>query len=549
MKTKVTQKQIAAAKPASRPYEIRDMVVPGFLCRVQPTGRKTYIVEYKRGKRFTIGNAQVLTPSQAREKARAILVQVAEGIDPAAEKRQARAATLRGFIESEFRPWARANRKRGDENCNRILRVFTSLADKPLTSITDNKVERIRTKRLNDGISPSTVNRDVTCLRGALSFAVRAKYLHEHPLADMKDAETDAAGKVRFLSEDEASRLKAALKARDDGMRDARIRANQWRQQRGYHPMPDIPANGFGDHLTPLVLLSLNTGIRRGEALGLCWNDVDFGLRQIMVRGATSKKNRSRHIPLNDEAIKALERWHAQCEGTGLVFTGRDGGQVDNVRKAWTGVLHEAGTATQGRCGSEAGAMITNEQFLDLTDNEYRKHVIECLIELRDEPIQATPIRKHLADPLWEWIEMEYQRFGRHNTATEAAQALASLADDIAWDLKDECTIHPETIKRLSKLWRDWIEVVGSSFVRMRYQETMARKKANQDNARRPREIAQHDAREIVIRKGRNKMKTMQPRVIVGQIYQELVDPPSKQSIRKWLQEEGILPKKKKKTT
>lgn len=342
MKDKVTQKAVNAAKPKAKPYEIRDSTLPGFICRIQPSGRKTYIVEYARGRRMTIGNAAVLTPAQAREKAKTILGRAAEGIDPALEKRKAKADTLRAFIEQEYRPWANVNRKRGDANCDRVLRVFSALADKPLTGITESKVERIRTARRKAGRAPTTVNRDVACLSGILSYAVRMKYLEVHPLADMKAVDSDTSSKVRYLSADESERLRAALRARDDEIREGRNRGNQWRRERSRDLLPDIPLDGYGDHLTPLALLSLNTGIRRGEAFGLEWQDVDFELEQITIRGATSKKNRTRYIPLNAEALDALKRWHKQAGNTRLVFTGRDGERLDNVRKSWAGVLDAA---------------------------------------------------------------------------------------------------------------------------------------------------------------------------------------------------------------
>ncbi|MES1934296.1 integrase family protein [Salinisphaera shabanensis T35B1] len=342
MKASVTQKTVEAAKPDAKPYEIRDTKLAGFICRVQPSGRKTYIVEYARGRRMTIGNAAVLTPAQAREKAKMILGQAAEGQDPALEKRKQKSGTLRAFIENEYRPWAKANRKQGDANCDRALKVFPALADRPLHEITAHQVDRIRTERLNAGRAPTTINRDVACLSGALSYAVRAKYIEVHPLADLKAADSDTSSKVRYLSDDEAKRLRAALRARDDEIREGRNRGNAWREERGRELMPAIPLDGYGDHLTPLVLLSLNTGVRRGEAFGLEWADVDFELQQVTIRGATSKKNRTRHIPLNTEALDALTRWHKQAGETKLVFTNRDGGRVDNVRKSWAGVLNAA---------------------------------------------------------------------------------------------------------------------------------------------------------------------------------------------------------------
>jgi len=343
MRARISQRSVEAAKPDAKPYEIRDTSLPGFMCRVQPSGRKSYVVEYARGRRITIGNAEVLTPEQGRNKAKKILGQAAEGIDPAVAKRKANANTLEAFIEQEYRPWAKAHRKHGDVWCDQILRVFADLTDTSLSDITAHKIDRIRTSRLNDGVSPATVNRNVTCLRGALSHAVQAGHLGEHPLAELKDIDVDSSEKVRYLSTDEAKALRTALACRDGEIREARNRANAWREQRHKPQMPAIPLDGFGDYMTPLVLLSLNTGARRGEMFNLEWSDVNFDLQQITIRGATSKRNRTRHIPLNAEALDMLKRWRQQCDGQGLVFKGRDGGRIDNVRKAWAGLLKDAG--------------------------------------------------------------------------------------------------------------------------------------------------------------------------------------------------------------
>ena len=72
--------------PAAKPYEVRDERLRGFLVRVQPSGRRSYYVEYARGRRLALGRADVLSASIAREKAREILAQAVQGHDPAAER-------------------------------------------------------------------------------------------------------------------------------------------------------------------------------------------------------------------------------------------------------------------------------------------------------------------------------------------------------------------------------------------------------------------------------------------------------------------------------
>jgi hypothetical protein len=48
-------------------------------------------------------------------------------------------------------------------------------------------------------------------------------------------------------------------------MKQARERGNVWRQERGYSEMPSVAQHTYADYLTPMVLLSLNTGLCRCE--------------------------------------------------------------------------------------------------------------------------------------------------------------------------------------------------------------------------------------------------------------------------------------------
>jgi integrase len=118
---------------------------------------------------------------------------------------------------------------------------------------------------------------------------------------------------VRGIEMSVAQAFRDFLNARDAEMRQARESANLWRQEREYELLPSRPH--FGDHLTPAVLLSMNTGLRRGELLALRWESIDFSRRFLTVEGGTSKNRQTRHVPLNDEAIGLLNRWRQQTNG------------------------------------------------------------------------------------------------------------------------------------------------------------------------------------------------------------------------------------------
>jgi integrase len=52
-----------------------------------------------------------------------------------------------------------------------------------------------------------------------------------------------------------------------------------------------------------MVLLALNTGMRRGELFSLEWQDVCLTKKIITIRAVNAKSDRTRKIPLNAEAL------------------------------------------------------------------------------------------------------------------------------------------------------------------------------------------------------------------------------------------------------
>jgi len=81
--------------------------------------------------------------------------------------------------------------------------------------------------------------------------------------------------------------------------------------------------------LRPIVVLLVNTGLRRDELLHLTWDDVDLERRLLIVQakdGWRPKDYQLRHIPLNDAALKALkELRHRAGASMEWVFADRKG--------------------------------------------------------------------------------------------------------------------------------------------------------------------------------------------------------------------------------
>lgn len=329
------------AAPGPKPFEIRDTRLPGFLLRVQPSGARSYYAQHGRGRRTLIGSVGHLKPDEARERCEKILGNVAHSRPPLDGLDGAAVLTLGDFIGKEgdtaakcYRVWLAANKpKSAATTLQRLETQFGAWYARPLTDITVERIEAWRTTRLAAGRSPQTVLRDIMTLSGVLSRAVRAKKLSENPVRNVEKPKLDRTPKVRFLDRAEEKRLREALAARDAEMRDARVSANGWRRARKQTPLPLLD---FGDHLTPAVLVSMNTGLRLGELVSLRWSSIHFKGAQLTVEGSTAKSQQTRHVPLNTEALDVLTRWRKQQADPDRVFP------IARFKTAWTAILERA---------------------------------------------------------------------------------------------------------------------------------------------------------------------------------------------------------------
>jgi integrase len=341
----LTKKLIQSAKPNPTPYEIRDSRVKGLLIRVQPSGCVSYVVEWRRGRRTTIGRTTVFSPDEARDRAKKVLGEAADGLDPLKIRNLAKTATLAKFLKTEYGPWFEANRKSGKPILKRLKHCFQNdFGSTRLHEISPLRIDKWRGKKLAEGLSKNTLNRDLSSLKAALSKAVEWGFIEKNPISKAKLYSIDDNASVRFLLPDEENRLRVALRGRDEHLRKRRSRFNDWRRDRDLKPFPEFGPDDFADHLHPIVLLALNTGMRRGEIFNLRWSSVDFDKALLEVAGPGAKSGQTRHVPLNHEAIGALNRWNkGTSANAGLVFPGNGGGRLTNINRAWESVMKRAG--------------------------------------------------------------------------------------------------------------------------------------------------------------------------------------------------------------
>ena len=97
------KRTVDAIEPKPTEFFLWDENIPGFGLRVMPSGRKSFVVQYRAGRRprrMSLGPSTVLTCDQARTRAITIIAAVKNGEDPAAVRAANRnAATVSDLAE------------------------------------------------------------------------------------------------------------------------------------------------------------------------------------------------------------------------------------------------------------------------------------------------------------------------------------------------------------------------------------------------------------------------------------------------------------------
>jgi len=155
--------------------------------------------------------------------------------------------------------------QRGEYGYHRLLEAF---GGRRADAIVARDVEVFR-DRLMQALAPASVVRHLTLLRAILNRAIRDGRLTTLPTRGIKWPKENNR-RVRCLSDSEEARLIRKLPAR----------------------------------LRLLVVVDLNTGMRRGELLALRWKDIDLVNRIITIREA--KSGEGRRLPMNVQAYEAL---------------------------------------------------------------------------------------------------------------------------------------------------------------------------------------------------------------------------------------------------
>jgi integrase len=350
MKVKLTQAYVSSLKPdTDKPIWITDAGMNNLKLYVGTNGIKSWYLYYRdadgRKASKKLGLFSQLTVAQAREQAQDIGGRIVRGENVRKEKPVTK-LTYGDFLHNYYEPWVITARKNGVETLKIIRAAFDFLMSRPLQDLSIIEIEQWCVRRKNDGVKGATLNRYLTALKASLSWGVKSGVIENNPIARLERMEEiDSDTRIRYLSDEERARLMNALDAREAKKREARKRHIIWAIEREYEQMPEIDGE-YTDHLKPLVLLALYTGMRRQNLFSLRWEDVDFQTKTITLRPDSTKPGKLLILPMNSVAYDVLFSWRKSLPNAAkndLVFPSPKSGKMfNNVKKAWEALLKDA---------------------------------------------------------------------------------------------------------------------------------------------------------------------------------------------------------------
>jgi integrase len=162
------------------------------------------------------------------------------------------------------------------------------------------------TTNRNTPVKKATVNRDLAFLKTMFNMAVQWGWLRENPAKKIKLLRGEEK-RLRILDKDEISKL----------------------------------IKNASEHLKPILITAVSTGMRRGEILNLKWKHVDFSTGFIRVEN--SKNGEARNIPLNPYLKDTLMKLMTGRNPEDYVFIRKDGKRITCFKEAFKVACSKAG--------------------------------------------------------------------------------------------------------------------------------------------------------------------------------------------------------------
>ena len=323
-----TKAALDKLKAQDKTYEVADTKPRELHCRIRPSGHKSLSVYMRpkgspRSVRVTLCTLDDDTKLPAvREEAKEIVSQMSKGINPIEAAREAREAaiqaekkaeaesmTLQQALDMYIAPDRIATGKSDSEDA-----IKQSTADGYKAHI-DKHLDDWRKMQLRD-ITPKMVRDRHTKIKRTAPVAANNVMRTFRAVYNYASEETEDANGVPTLPPNPVRRMKRkwTIEKRKENFVDQAELKDWWASTEkiaGTRPgtrKKEVPeyAHGDGKLARDYLQFVILTGMRRREASGLLWKNVNFRSKKITILDTKNKDNLE--LPLSDYLLKILER-------------------------------------------------------------------------------------------------------------------------------------------------------------------------------------------------------------------------------------------------
>ncbi len=204
----------------------------------------------------------------------------------------------------EYLQWVKTNKKPSsyDRELSMMRQLNKEFETKSIQEITAWGIEKWKAKKKEE-VKPATVNRELALLKHMYTKAIEWGKVKENPTKKVKLLKGEVK-RVRYLMPEEIQNL----------------------------------LSNCSDYLWPIVTVALHTGMRKGELLGLQWDQVDF--ERGIITLLDTKNGERKDIPMNG-TVKALL---SEMERTGpFVFGGQKKRDTLHVYRSFKEAVKKSG--------------------------------------------------------------------------------------------------------------------------------------------------------------------------------------------------------------
>jgi site-specific recombinase XerC len=339
---KITKRVVDGLKPADgKDIFTWDSELRGFGVRVKPSGTASFLIQYRtpqgQTRRLAFAKVGTLTPEEARTKARELLAEVVKGNDPSRDRHEMRQALTVTELCERYMEAARAGL---------VSTRFGRAKRRSTIAIDEGRISRHIVPLIGNRIAASLMRHDVQRMAHDIAAGKTAAVIKTKPrgVARVTGGAGNATRIVGLLGGiftwgEKRGFVSGAnpchrLELRADGAEDRMLSAEELvrlgkvlRQHEADAPLA----------VAALKLIAL-TGLRRAEAYGLRWAEID--LDGSCLRLTETKSGRSmRAIGVAAvEHLRSLPRLHPQ-----YVFPNSTGSGPADLVKRIAALFNEAG--------------------------------------------------------------------------------------------------------------------------------------------------------------------------------------------------------------